>query len=469
MIQLPDLTSFPAAERFAIELLTDLSRLVRVGAADVPVVRLVVETGGRAEEARGLRAWVEGRWGIKAGEGEVRIPRGALRAITAVAGVTAEQETDARDRHGRVPPERNALVAEGLERMPVVSAAGQAVADAARRAAGRRPLRRLAPWPGGRRWAVALTHDLDVARWWPAFTALRLAELARRGEWGRVAGVVAAASRALGSGPIAGALEELIAAEAARGLRSSWFVLCGTPTLGTMAAGDLTYHPEAPSTRRLLDAVIRTRGEIGLHGSFETFRSAQAFGRQRERLGGLIDEDVAGVRQHFLRLRPGATQRAMAAAGFTYDASVGFPDRNGFRQGLADIAPLWDQEGQRPLGIDEVPVVWMDRALSKYRGEEDPDRWVADGLALADAARAVDGLWVGVWHPNLAPALGFPGAPAAYGRLLDGLCAREPCVATVGDLVRWRRRRRAARAEHVGADGAARVLAGGEPVELESP
>src|SRR5256885_8202858 len=49
---------------------------------------------------------------------------------------------------------------------------------------------------------------------------------------------------------------------------------------------------------------------------------------------------------------------------------------------------------------------WMDRALSKYRGVEDPERWVAAGLALARACRDVEGLWVGVWHPNLTAPLG---------------------------------------------------------------
>jgi len=469
VIQLPDLTSLPAAERFAIELLVDLSRLVRVGAAEVPIVRLVILSGGGAGETRGIQGWMDRHWGLEAGDGEVRIPRAALAAITAVAGVTTEQETDARDRYGRVPPERNALVAAGLERTPVVSAAGVALADAARRAAGRRPLRLLAPWPEGRRWAVALTHDLDVVRWWPAFTALRLTELARRGEWSRAARVLGALPRALATGPIRAALDEVIATESARRVRSSWFVLCGTPTFATMRAGDLTYHPESPLARRLLAEMARARGEIGLHGSFATYGSVPTFVAQRERLGGLIDGDVRGVRQHFLRLEPGVTQRAMAAAGFAYDSSIGFPDRNGFRQGLADIAPVWDQGTDRALTIDEVPVIWMDRALSKYRGNEDPDAWVGDGLELADACRAVEGLWTGVWHPNLAPALGFPGAPGAYARLLDALLGREPYVGTVGELVRWRRRRRNARAEHVGADGAARVVADGDAVELESP
>src|SRR5690606_31095049 len=107
--------------------------------------------------------------------------------------------------------------------------------------------------------------------------------------------------------------------------------------------------------------------------------------------------------------------------GLAWDATYGFADRNGFRLGVADVVPGWDAASGARSGLDEVPLVWMDRALSKYRGLEDPAAWVDDGLELAGRAREVDGLWVGLWHPNLAGALGFPGAEAEFERLLDRL------------------------------------------------
>lgn len=467
MIELPDFTPFQASERYAIDLLVDLARLPAVGQSEVPVVRLEVTADGAGSRAQSVSTWVKEGWGITPGDGTVRIPRSALRVVTAIAGVAAEQGTGAADRYGRVPPGANALVAAGLERSPVISAAGQTLGDAARRAAGGRAIRFVSPWPEGKRWAVALTHDLDVVEWWPAFTALRLGELLRRGEVGRIARVLAAIPQGLVGRPVLRALEALLASEAGRRVTSSWFVLCGTPTFATMRAGDLTYRPEGPLARRALDLIQGTAGEIELHGSFETSVSPDTFAQQRDRLGQLIQRPVSGVRQHFLKLRPGATHRAMAEQGFEYDASMGFPDRNGFRQGLADIAPMWDEERGEGLGIDEVPVVWMDRALSKYRGTEDPRVWVHDGLALAEQARAVEGLWVGVWHPNLAPTLGFPGAPEAYDRLLDALLERGPYVGTLRELVRWRRQRRRARVERLGADGVVRVMSGGVPMPLD--
>jgi hypothetical protein len=103
--------------------------------------------------------------------------------------------------------------------------------------------------------------------------------------------------------------------------------------------------------------------------------------------------------------------------------------------------------------LQEAPVTWMDRALSKYAGVEDPEAWISEGVSLGEKCREVNGLWVGVWHPNLTPALGFPGAPEAFAALLDRLLAREPYMAPLGRLVEWRIARRSVRVRGIRPDG----------------
>jgi peptidoglycan/xylan/chitin deacetylase (PgdA/CDA1 family) len=238
------------------------------------------------------------------------------------------------------------------------------------------------------------------------------------------------------------------------GVRSTWFILCGTPTVATVRAGDLTYSPESPRARYIIREAAAAGHEIGLHGSFATLDDDGRFVEQRARLATIAGVEPLGIRQHFLRMRPGATQKAMAHAGFRYDSTFGFSDRNGFRLGVGDVIPGWDPATGSRLDVDEVPMVWMDRALSKYQRIEDPARWVDDGLALASACRETNGIWVGLWHPNLTPALGYPGAPAAFASLLSGLAESEPHFTTLADAVRWRRSRRALRATGIRPDGA---------------
>jgi hypothetical protein len=450
-------------EQYGLDVVVDLSRLLVVAEAGpgaeaanaVGIVSLMVgppPAAGHAGAAVSLLAAA-----ITVADGSVTVPRALLRAVADVAGAGIEQRSSGRDRYNRVPSADNPVVAAGVEREPVVSIAGARLREAVRQAAGSRILRLLAPWPDAHRWCAAMTHDVDVVSAWPLFTALRVAELVRKGR-GRLAGtVLAAAARAAVGDPVGDpvwvGIRGVLDTERRYGVISTWFMLCGAPTLASLRAGDLTYRPESPRARRILAAIGTDAHEVGLHGSFATSEAPDVFASQRTRLRALSGTAPAGVRQHYLRIRPGATQRWMVEAGFAYDATYGFPDRNGFRLGVVDVVPAWDAAAQHALPLDEVPLVWMDRAQSKYQGVEDPDHWIADAMALADVSRRAEGLWVGLWHPNLTPALGFPEAPAAFERLVAALIVERPYIAPLHRIVEWRGLRRAVRTHGVGPDG----------------
>jgi len=443
-----------ADERFGLDVLLDLSRLLPVDdpAADVVTLELD-DTPGAGED---FDTFLAGHVPVTGAEGALRLPRWTLRHVTAVAGAEVEQRSPERDRFDRVPAAANPLVAARREREPVVSRLAAALRAAARRAAGRRAVRCLAPWPDGSRWAVALTHDLDVVTGWPAFSALRVLELVGKAKLGLAARAFGAALGALGRDPVWTGVEQILGAD--NGAPATWFVLAGTPSWETWRRGDVTYSLESRPARRILEAVRAAGHEIGLHGSYTTMLDAGRFRAERERLARSTGTPLQGVRQHFLRMRPGGTQHAMRAGGFEYDATYGFADRNGFRLGVADVVPGWEAARQAATGLDEVPLVWMDRALTKYRRVEDPEAWIADAFELAQAAQEVDGLWVGLWHPNQTPALGYPDAPPAYARLVRLLLERQPYVATLATVVEWRRARRAARAARVAPDGRVELI-----------
>jgi hypothetical protein len=446
----PSIALLTSEERFGLDVLVDQARVLPTTDVAADVVRLI------ASESLPLSfdAWSAGSTGVTDTDGVVTVSRDMLRHVTAVAGAAVEQRSTARDRHGRVPSAEHPLVHLGRERIPVVSDTASALREAVRRAAGPRQVRVLAPWPGGHRWAAALTHDVDVVAGWPAFTALRLAELVTKKQFAVAARVAAAAAGAVLTNPPWRGVADVIACEQAADVPSTWFVLCGTPTFDTIRDGDLTYRPESPAARRMLAAIVAAGDEIGLHGSFATMDGgAPVFDAQRRRLVAVSSSTPRGVRQHYLRMRPGETQRAQAAAGFTYDATYGFPDRNGFRLGSADVVPAWDATTGTTLPLDEVPLIWMDRALSKYQGVEDPEAWIDDALVLADSCRAANGLWVGLWHCNLTAALGYPGASAAYARLVTEVVRREPWLASLDSIVAWRGMRRRLRATQVAPDG----------------
>src|SRR5207245_3777573 len=175
------------------------------------------------------------------------------RVIAEVAAAPAEQRCAEGDRQDRVPSRENLLVRNACETDPVISRAAVRLRAAVIASADRRPVALPAPWPAGRRWAAAFTPDLDVVAHWPAFTLLRVTELSRKGELRRVGRTLLAALPAIGHDPVRQAVRGVLDDERHYGVASTWFVLCGTPTLATMRAGDLTYRPEAPAAVAILD------------------------------------------------------------------------------------------------------------------------------------------------------------------------------------------------------------------------
>ena len=455
MIQIADheLAALPAARRFACDLLLDLSRLVRVESTDAPLVRLVLSPSS-VDGVRTVRDLLS--WRPRAANGAIQFGDDTLALVADLAAARSEQSSTDADRYGRVPSRVNAIVAEGLERTPILDLLASRTAEAVETAAGTRHFRRLPPWPTGASWAAALTHDLDVVAWWPLFAALRWMELARGARLRILSRALAAAARAVSGDPVLEAVRAILAAEEDYEVRSTWFVLAGEPTFSTFRRGDVTYRLDSKRGRAVLDQVVAGAHEVGLHGSFATYRHADAFRAERTRAATASRRPIDGVRQHFLRMRPPDTQYAMAAAGFAYDATFGFPDRNGFRLGTASPVPAWDAKGACMIDIDLAPLTWMDRAMSKYGGVQDPARWIDDALTLAQTVREVNGMWVGLWHPNLTEALGYPGAPEQYRRLVRELRAAGAYIAPLGGLLAWRRRRRAFRVRHVAADGSLR-------------
>lgn len=452
MIDVGGLGRLGARERFALDQLVDASCILRAeDGARIGAVRVDILDESRLSSLASIAADASLVFG--AAEGVVRIPRALLGLVADLLSQRADLMAPL-DKRGRPASAANELVRAGVERTPVVSRVAIAFGEAVHRAADGRPAWSVAPWPGAASWAVALSHDLDVASLWPAFTLLRGAELARKGEANRLSQVVvAAASRALGD-PVRGGVDDVLAAESDAGARSTWFILCGTPTFSTMRAGDLTYRPESKRVRGIVGALRVGGHEVALHGSLETVLDGRRFAAQRKRLEAIAGSACSGVRQHFLRRRIGETEQAMARAGFAYDSTCGFADRNGFRAGIADVFPMWDASQDAPVGIEQAPFCWMDRAQSKYQGIEDPARWIDDAISLAGACATVRGLWCGIWHPNLTPALGYPGATEAYRDLTRRLAAADPWLATLDEIVRWRVGRRSLRVVAVGSDGA---------------
>lgn len=121
---------------------------------------------------------------------------------------------------------------------------------------------------------------------------------------------------------------------------------------------------------------IHERGhEIGLHGSYNTYRNPAQLRREVELLRAAMDragasQPIRGARQHFLRWQTPTTARALAGLGLDYDTTLGFADAAGFRCGTCYDFSLFDLESGVELPLRERPLIVMEASVltSQYMG-----------------------------------------------------------------------------------------------------
>jgi hypothetical protein len=332
----------------------------------------------------------------------VAVPPGALDEVFGLLTLAAEQDTEL-DQHGRpVPPAKPP---------------GPKVAEIA---AGLGLERR--GYPGGERFLVALTHDIDLLG----------------------AGGLATGLRRLARGRVREGSAYLLDAVARRdpvfplgrlGPRSTCFFLArqDDPHDG---------YPKRyrPALKRSIEAAAEDGREIALHASY---RARETSGRISEEVAELPSNSLLqGLRHHYLRSAPERLAAELRAAGLRYDSSIGWPSQPGLRAGTPYPYRLWDAERREP-GAWELPLVLMDATLAegRYLGL---DANAAFDLAVKTLEPVAEhgGAVAILWHPPSHHPILSKGYDRLYRRLLDWIEHRGGRTGNAAEtLDRWEARR----------------------------
>jgi len=155
------------------------------------------------------------------------------------------------------------------------------------------------------------------------------------------------------------------------GLRSAFYFLAGSKV------GDVDFRYDI-SDRRVAGVLrrIHERGhEVGLHGSYLSFRSAASIRFESEALKQAcravgFDQPSWGIRQHYLRFENPLTWRSQDQAGLDHDSTIGWADQIGFRAGTNREYPVFDLLERQKLRLRERPLLIMDVALLKSVGRD---------------------------------------------------------------------------------------------------
>jgi hypothetical protein len=354
------------------------------------------------------------------------VERGELPAVDELAAgffhlARVEERGAERDRHGRFLAASSCLdpLDPPLERL--------------RRELGVEP-----PRYRGARFAVALTHDVDVPWRWTRIGVLgAAARLKGHALAGRV-GPALHEARGLARVPVHKLrgtdpnwrFAEIAAEEHAHEARSTFFLLAGHGHRADGAA------PESYDRlrQRLVETLTAAGAEVGLHGSYLAADELDRLARERVLLAQL-DGPLLGHRYHYLRVDPHRNLAPLAGLGFRYDTSLGFPDALGFRAGIAHPFRPWDFERDRPADLVEVPLAVMDATLAeeRYAGLSAAAA-KPRVLELLDRGAEHGGAFSILWHPERFDGPSARGWDRLYFETIDAVRERGGMCLSAGEL-----------------------------------
>lgn len=222
--------------------------------------------------------------------------------------------------------------------------------------------------------------------------------------------------------------ERVMQLEARLGVRSTFFFLNET----------YPFRPWNLSSWRLslgyydlfddrLQTIIRDldRGgwEIGLHGSYRSYRDEAMLKKEKADLEQIVGHPVQGIRQHYLNLEQGTWAR-QAEAGFLYDASFGFTDNIGFKEKrYQPFSPLPHTR------FYVMPLAIMDCCVISKAQPFDEARKVIDVAEEQGACLVLN------WHQERFNEKEFPGWGDLYVRLIQECQARNARFTTIGQYI----------------------------------
>lgn len=244
-------------------------------------------------------------------------------------------------------------------------------------------------WPEKTKFAACLTHDVDTIypSWkYTLFTASKLAlKMKTKKSLERMASKLGNNNR---RNPYWN-FKKTLELEKQYDAKSTFYFLAATDDLsGTV------YNVEDLTAE--LDIISEMGGEVGLHGGFYSYNNIEKLREEKERLEKASGRKAIGIRMHYLRFSVPYTWRLIADLGFKYDATFGYPDMPGFRNGMCHPFKPYDLIAKDSVDVLEIPLTVMDNSLYRMG----PDEAWFKVQKLVEAVEKNNGVITILWHNN---------------------------------------------------------------------
>ena len=282
----------------------------------------------------------------------------------------------------------------------------------------------LPMWPGNKRYAVALSHDVDypeMIRWIEGLRYLGIYK--SRSNLSKVMDILKGRESFW-------RFEDWVHLEKRYGMKSAIY-FCGRK--GNLfhyflRGPDPFYDIRRDKYKRLFNFLVQNGFEVGLHSSYWAYRSVDQFSDEKKRVETVLGEPVLGNRHHYWHLNPDnptETARMHHQIGLLYDTSVCFGLRAGFRFGICSPFHLYDPVDKQAIPTLQLPTCLMDDHLFGYFKYSYFDRPQFEMDALIESSRKYGGVLMVDYHIRVFNSTFFPRWIESYEYLLNRITERK--------------------------------------------
>jgi|SRR3989304_1399617 len=162
---------------------------------------------------------------------------------------------------------------------------------------------------------------------------------------------------------------------------------------------------------KVIKKLDRGGWEIGLHGSYNSYRDKTLLANEKEDLEKILGKEVYGIRQHYLNLDIPNTWQIQRNLGLRYDASFGFRRKTGFKDNI-----YYPFSAFRDKFLI-IPLVIAEDNLLNESGGDFRQAWQRC-LQLINQTEKKQGLLSILWHSHFFNAKEFPGFREIYEKII---------------------------------------------------
>ena len=304
----------------------------------------------------------------------------------------------------------------------------------------------LPSWPQDKKYAVALSHDVDYPELIPSIEIVRyLISKKSKSSLSKIHDILYKKESFF-------KFHEWMTLENKYAMKSA-FYFCGF--VGSLIrylfiAPDPFYDVGKKNFKETMYILDKAGFEVGLHASYYAYRSEQQLRIEKENLEHSFGKAISGNRHHYWHLNPinpSETARMHADIGLLYDSSMAFDKASGFRRGICSPFHLYDRDRQSSVNIPQLPTALMDTHLFKHSRIHNFDSYQNHIRSLINEVRTYKGVLTVDYHVRVINNTFFPDYGKSYEFLLENITAEKDyyCDTPINVIRHWMHREKTLR------------------------